>query len=73
MQLFDDVPLPLRWAPEAIVCQAHYEPGRGWAVYLRIRGGGQAWDEAPADLFDHLSTPELLDTIEGVLSRKLGL
>lgn len=60
-------------AHEAITVGAHFVRGEGWHVTIVARRGGESWSESPAEAYGHLSTSELVDVIERVLSRTLGL
>lgn len=60
-----------RLAPEAFHLQATYVAGEGWRCTAGLRRQGESWDDSPRVVYDHLTTPELLDVIcacgEGLL------
>lgn len=62
-----------RLAPEAIVVQAHFQPGEGWRLSLQVRRGDEGWADVAPGFYSHLTTPELLDVILADLSTQLGL
>lgn len=60
-----------RLAPEAMHLQATYVHGEGWRVAAGLRRQDESWDEVERVVYDHLTTPELVDVIcaigEGLL------
>lgn len=62
-----------RLAPEAMTAQAHYRPGEGWVLVVRVRRGDESWEEASEGFYSHLVTSELLDVLQADLERALGL
>lgn len=60
-----------RLAVESGHVQFTHEPGRGWRLYVTLRRGDELWSEVRGDLYEGLSTSELLDTIAVVLDSAL--
>lgn len=60
-------------AHEAISVGAHYIRGEGWRVHVIGRRGGETWADSPEQVYSHLSSSELVDTIERELASLLGL
>jgi hypothetical protein len=60
-----------RLAPEALTLHAHYVGGSGWQLRVAVRAQGDQWSDEAWVHYDHLTTQELLDTIEGDLSSRL--
>lgn len=40
-----------------------HEPGKGWRLTVACRRGDETWLEAKTEVYEGLSTAELLDTI----------
>ena len=60
-----------RLAVEAGHIQFSHVPGRGWTLTMRVRRGQELWDESPVEMYEALTTVELLDTIYAALDAAL--
>lgn len=63
-------------ALEAILISAQHVPGEGWTCTFRMRRQFEDWQEGHAELYERLTTPELMDTMWAmvdVASREAGL
>lgn len=61
---------------EAVIIGATWVPGEGWQLRLQVRRQFQDWQDARTELYDHLSTPELVDVLDaslGAVRLELGL
>lgn len=57
------------WAtpPEALSISAHWDYPDGWRVVITMRRVDQSWQGAYRHAYDHLTTPEMFDVIDGEL------
>lgn len=62
-----------RFAVEDLHASAHFVPGQGWMLAIWARRGGEANDQAYRVRYSYLTTPELVDAIDGELGALLGL
>lgn len=63
-------------AVEAAIISAQYILGEGWTLRLQLRRQFQDWTDARTEVFERLSTDELVDTLDaslGTLRVELGL
>jgi len=58
-------------APEAVHVAATYVAGRGWHLQLGVRRQFEEWREAHRDVYELLSTEELLQVLEDELGGAL--
>ena len=58
-------------AVEAIALTAVFVPGQGWSVKIGMRRQAESWGAEPWTEYSHMTTAEMLDTIEGHLASKL--
>jgi hypothetical protein len=56
-----------RLAVESGTVTFRHEPARGWNVTVTCRRGDETWLEAQTEVYEGLSTAELLDTIYACL------
>lgn len=68
-----DQPRLFRLAVEAVTVSAHFDMGRGWHVAITARRGDETWQEATQEVYDCLSSSELVDVLCASLSLQLGL
>jgi hypothetical protein len=59
-------------ATAAFTVSARWEYPAGWFVVVQHRHAGGAWQECEPLAFDHLSTEEVVDVLEAVVSDLLG-
>lgn len=60
-----------RLAVEAGFIQFSHVPGRGWTLVIKVRRGQELWDESAAEMYEALTTIELLDVIYAALDQAL--
>lgn len=65
MRLFDGGPLVLH-------IQATFSDGAGWRAGVILRREGECWEEAYRSEYSHLTTTELVDTLDAEIERHLG-
>ena len=53
-----------RGAPDALVVSAHYETKQGWFLTVGVRFSGETWAEGSRDVYEALSSAELVDVLE---------
>jgi len=63
----DQQSLDLGGAVEAAIIQAHFILGEGWTLRLTLRRQFEDWSDCRTELFDHLTTDELVDVLEASL------
>lgn len=51
-------------APEAVILGAHWFPGEGWRLRVRLRRQYEDWMDARTTDYERLTTPELLDVLD---------
>lgn len=49
----------------------NHEPGRGWRLQMAFRRGAELWSETDAEVYEGLTTVELITTIEAGLDSAL--
>lgn len=52
-----------RLAVEAGTVTFGHEPGKGWRLVIAVRRGDELWQDAARDIYEGLTTVELLDTV----------
>jgi translation initiation factor IF-1 len=60
-----------RLAVESGSVTFRHEPGRGWHLVIWLRRGDEVPDEVQPDVYDRLTTVELLGIIDRVLDDQL--
>jgi len=58
-------------APETFIVQAHHVAGEGWRLLISMRRQDEPWPDARRDVYDHLTTEELVDVILATTSQAL--
>lgn len=72
----DQERLPFDGAVEAVIIGAHFVLGEGWTLRLQLRRQFEEWGDARTELYDHLTTDELVDVLDvslGTVRAHLGL
>lgn len=62
-------------AVEAAIWSSHYVLGEGWTLRLQIRRQFEDWADCRTEVYDHLTTDELLEVLDvslGVFTTALG-
>jgi hypothetical protein len=54
-------------AVEAAIISAQFHLGEGWTLRLQLRRQFEDWADARTELYDRLSTDELVDTLDAAL------
>lgn len=60
-----------RLAVEAGTINFSHVPGRGWTLTVKVRRGQELWDESPVELYEALTTVEMIDTVYASLDSAL--
>jgi len=68
-----DQPRMFRLAVDAIDVSAFYEHRIGWHLCVRTRRADESWGDVQPELYERLTTDELVDVIEASLRNELGL
>ena len=62
-------------AVEAAIISASFTLGEGWKLRLQIRRQYEHWDDCRTEVYDHLTTDEMVDTLDaslGLFKNALG-
>lgn len=54
-------------AVEAAIISAHYVLGEGWVLRLQIRRQYEEWADCRTEVYDRLSTDELVEVLDASL------
>ena len=49
---------------EAAIISANYTLGDGWKVRLQIRRQYEHWEDCRTEVYDHLTTDEMVDVLD---------
>lgn len=60
-----------RLAVEAGTVTFGHEPGKGWRLVMALRRGDELWQECEREVYEGLTTVELLDVISAHLDASL--
>lgn len=60
-----------RLAPEALTINAHHVGGEGWSLKVQMRRGDETWQDAYTEQYTHLTTAELVDVLDAVVTQTL--